>query len=49
MCGLQSREGWSEARTKGEGVNFLMGSDIQQKGEGQNFGHDWREPYPDPS
>ena len=29
-------------------LNFLVGSGIQQKGEIQNLGHEWGEPYPGP-
>ena len=49
IWGLKSREGWSEAWRKVGGINFLVGSDIQQKGEAQTIGHKWRESYPDPA
>ena len=42
------REGWGDAWRKGGGLKFLVESDFQQKGELQNFGHEWGEPYLDP-
>ena len=39
------RKEWGEAWKKGGGLNFLMGSDIQQRSEVQNFGQEctWSE------
>ena len=37
----QGRDG---VRHEGGGLNFLVGSDIQQKNEVQDFGHEWESP-----
>ena len=42
------RKECGEAWRKGGGLNFLMGSDIQQRCEVQNFGQEWEEPCLDP-
>ena len=49
ICGLQSREGQNEIWKEGEGLHFLVRSDIEQKDEFQNFGHEWGEPSSIPS
>ena len=37
ICGLRSKEGRSETYKKGGRINFLIGGDIQQKGEVYNM------------